>query len=197
MDVAFYFSQLTFADAGVSRRGLQIYRRSYCKAVSRQGAMAMNILHLDSSAQGAASVSRSLTAAVVAALRQGLSDARVRYRDLAVEPLPAVSGELLQILRPQPGQTPEVSPALRVEVDHAEALLAEFLAADTVVIGAPMYNFAVPSALKAWIDRVVLPGRTFSYTAAGPKGLAGGKRVIVASTRGSRLVGASYETLLD
>jgi FMN-dependent NADH-azoreductase len=64
---------------------------------------------------------------------------------------------------------------LRPEVELAETLLAEFLAAETIVIGAPMYNFSIPSSLKAWIDRVVLRGRTFSFTAEGPKGLAGGR----------------------
>lgn len=63
-------------------------------------------------------------------------------------------------------------------------MLAQFLDADIVVIGAPMYNFAIPSTLKAWIDRVTVAGKTFRYTDAGPEGLAGGKRVMVASGRG-------------
>jgi FMN-dependent NADH-azoreductase len=65
-----------------------------------------------------------------------------------------------------------------------DALIEEFLAADIVVIGAPMYNFSVPSQLKAWIDRVAVPGKTFSYTESGPQGLATGKKVFVASARG-------------
>ncbi|MGH8030615.1 MAG: NAD(P)H-dependent oxidoreductase, partial [Arenimonas sp.] len=71
-----------------------------------------------------------------------------------------------------------------------EAVLEEFLAADVVVVGAPMYNFSIPSQLKAWIDRVAVAGRTFRYTDSGPQGLAGGKRVIVASTRGGIHSGA-------
>jgi len=66
----------------------------------------------------------------------------------------------------------------------SEQLVTQFLAADVVVVGAPMYNFSIPSQLKAWIDRIAQAGRTFTYTATGPKGLAGGKTVIVASTRG-------------
>jgi FMN-dependent NADH-azoreductase len=63
-------------------------------------------------------------------------------------------------------------------------VLDEFLAADTVVIGAPMYNFTLPSQLKAWLDRILIAGKTFRYTASGPEGLAGGKRVIIALARG-------------
>jgi FMN-dependent NADH-azoreductase len=63
-------------------------------------------------------------------------------------------------------------------------VLDEFLSADVIVIGAPMYNFSIPSSLKAWIDRVMVAGKTFRYTESGPEGLAGGKKVIVASSRG-------------
>jgi FMN-dependent NADH-azoreductase len=63
-------------------------------------------------------------------------------------------------------------------------ILQQFLDADVLVIGAPMYNFAISSQLKAWIDRVLVAGKTFRYTANGPEGLASGKRVIIASSRG-------------
>jgi FMN-dependent NADH-azoreductase len=76
------------------------------------------------------------------------------------------------------------SPELQKDIAAGQAVLDEFLAADVVVIGAPMYNFTMPSQLKAWIDRVVVNGKTFRYTAAGPEGLAGNKRVIVAISRG-------------
>ena len=62
--------------------------------------------------------------------------------------------------------------------------MEEFLAAEIVVVGAPMYNFSIPSQLKAWIDRLAVAGKTFRYTEKGPEGLAGGKKVIVASSRG-------------
>ena len=72
----------------------------------------------------------------------------------------------------------------RSENEVSEKLVSQFLAADVIVIGAPMYNFSVPSQLKAWIDRMAQAGRTFKYTEKGPVGLAGGKTVIVASSRG-------------
>ena len=125
----------------------------------------MNILYIDSSITGDASASRELTAAIVASLKDGNGDAEVTYRDLAAEPFSHLT-----------------LPAFG-EADSAEAL-AQFKAADTVVIGAPMYNFTIPSQLKAWIDRILVAGETFRYSEAGPEGLAGGKRVIVAVSRG-------------
>jgi FMN-dependent NADH-azoreductase len=113
-------------------------------------------LHIDSSISGDASVSRTLTRSIVDSL-----GGEVVYRDLAAEPLAHLT---------ERGQDPE--------------LLDEFLDASTVVIGAPMYNFTVPSQLKAWIDRILVAGKTFRYSANGPEGLAGGKRVIIALARG-------------
>ena len=75
-------------------------------------------------------------------------------------------------------------PHLTLDAFADTSVLDEFLAADTIVIGAPMYNFTLPSQLKAWIDRILIAGKTFRYTANGPEGLAGGKRVIVALARG-------------
>jgi len=129
----------------------------------------MNILHIDSSALGRQSVSRELGAALVAQLRRTHPGAHVAYRDLAERPLAhwAPLGDA-------------DDPAMR----EGSAVLDEFLAADTVVIGAPMYNFGIPSTLKAWIDRIAVAGKTFRYGPDGPEGLAGGKRVIVVSARG-------------
>ena len=129
----------------------------------------MKVLHIDSSALGSHSVSRALTADIVAQIRGARPDATVRYRDLAAEPLPHWSPVV-----------DAADPAAR----PAHEVMDEFLAADVIVIGAPMYNFGIPSQLKAWIDRVAVAGKTFRYTADGPEGLAGGKRVIVASSRG-------------
>lgn len=129
----------------------------------------MKILHVDSSALGGYSVSRQLTAEIVAQLQQQAPASDVSYRDLAAEPLPHWAPV-----------TDAADPAALL----GNQLLEEFLAADTIVIGAPMYNFAISSQLKAWIDRIVVPGKTFRYTASGAEGLAGGKRVIVASSRG-------------
>jgi FMN-dependent NADH-azoreductase len=140
----------------------------------------MRLLHIDASILGANSASRQLSAAVVENLRELTPDLQVTYRDLAANPLPHLSGAHLAAAR---GATPE-SPELRRELATSQSVLEEFLAADLIVIGAPMYNFTIPSQLKAWIDRIVVAGKTFRYGAAGPVGLAGDKRVIIAIARG-------------
>ena len=132
----------------------------------------MKLLHIDSSALGRNSVTRELGAAIVAQWSSALDGLQVDYRDLDRDPLPHLTGQSLA----------KVDPA---EAAEAERTLQQFLDADVVVIGAPMYNFSIPSTLKAWIDRIAVAGRTFRYTEDGPQGLAGGKRVIVASGRGS------------
>jgi FMN-dependent NADH-azoreductase len=129
----------------------------------------MKLLHIDSSALGGYSVSRQLTADIVAELKRATPDATVDYHDLAARPLPH--------------WTP-VADASDPDTLLGTQMLEEFLAADVVVIGAPMYNFAISSQLKAWLDRILVAGKTFRYTENGPEGLAGGKRVIVASSRG-------------
>lgn len=129
----------------------------------------MKLLHIDSSALGGYSVSRQLTADIVAELTRDRPAAEVSYRDLAAEPLPH--------------WTP-VADAADPDAVLGGQMMDEFLAADVVVIGAPMYNFAISSQLKAWIDRILVAGKTFRYTANGPEGLAGGKRIIIASSRG-------------
>jgi FMN-dependent NADH-azoreductase len=129
----------------------------------------MKLLHIDSSVLGENSASRSLSAAIVARLRREHRDLEVAYRDLAAQTLPHF--------------TPALADGHPCVSRNAE-ILDEFLGADIVVIGAPMYNFTIPSQLKAWIDRILIAGKTFGYTESGPEGLAGGKRVIVASARG-------------
>ena len=118
----------------------------------------MTILHIDSSISGDQSASRTITRSIV----EQLTDGDVIYRDLVSEPLPH----------------------LTLDAFADSSVLDEFLAADTVVIGAPMYNFTLPTQLKAWLDRILVAGKTFRYTENGPEGLAGGKRVIVALARG-------------
>ena len=140
----------------------------------------MKLLHIDSSITGAGSVSRALSAGIVAAQRRRQPGLEVTYRDLAAEPVGHLSGAHLAAAQ---GASPEL-PALLRDLASGQAALEEFLAADIVVVGAPMYNFAIPSQLKAWIDRLAVAGKTFRYTADGPMGLAGGKTVIVASSRG-------------
>jgi FMN-dependent NADH-azoreductase len=140
----------------------------------------MRLLHIDASIQGANSASRRLSAAVVERLRKAVPGIEITYRDLAAEPLSHLSGEHLAAVR---GAAPE-SPALQQDLAASQAALEVFLAADTVVIGAPMYNFTIPTQLKAWIDRILVAGKTFRYGATGPEGLAGNKRIIIAISRG-------------
>ncbi|UNK36849.1 FMN-dependent NADH-azoreductase [Shinella sp. H4-D48] len=141
----------------------------------------MNILHIDSGILGEHSVSRRLTAAVVAQIKAEQPAASVTYRDLVSNPLPHLSGAHLMAANVNPA---DVDAQVAADVAESAVVLEEFLAADTVVLGVPMYNFSLPSQLKAWIDRVAVAGKTFRYTAEGPEGLATGKKVIVISTRG-------------
>lgn len=129
----------------------------------------MNLLHIDSSPLGAHSVSRQLTAALIARLHQQAPGSDVVHRDLAAHPLPHWT---------PPADAAD--PAAR----EGHEVLDELFAADVIVIGAPMYNFSIPSQLKAWIDRIAVAGKTFRYTEKGPEGLVHGKTVYVVSTRG-------------
>lgn len=131
----------------------------------------MKLLHVDSSILGTQSASRELSSAIVDRYQAAIPGVQVVYRDLDAAPLPHVSGGSLAGLD-------------ALEAAEAGRALQEFLDADVVVVGAPMYNFTIPSTLKAWIDRLAVAGKTFHYTANGPEGLAGGKKVILASTRG-------------
>lgn len=145
----------------------------------------MKLLHVDSSIRGESSVSRQLSAAVVEGWRAAVPGLEVLRRDLAAEPIPHLDARQLPAVKP--GLLPveaEPDAESRAAIALGAAALEEFLAADVVVVGAPMYNFGIPSQLKAWIDRLAVAGKTFAYGEAGPKGLAGGKRVIVASSRG-------------
>jgi FMN-dependent NADH-azoreductase len=139
----------------------------------------MKLLHIDSSVLGSHSVSRTVSAAIVDRLRKATPGLQTVYRDLASTPLAHLSG--LHLAAAQ-GAAPEA--ALQQDLAAGQAVLEEFLAADIVVLGAPMYNFTIPSQLKAWIDRIVVVGKTFKYGAQGVEGLAGNKRVIVAISRG-------------
>ncbi|OJF92077.1 FMN-dependent NADH-azoreductase [Pararhizobium antarcticum] len=154
----------------------------------------MNILHIDSGILGDHSVSRRLTASIVARLTADTASATVTYRDLVAAPLAHLSGAHLMAASAGPEG---IEASLASELNAGKAALDEFLKADVVVIGAPMYNFAVPTQLKTWIDRVVVAGTTFRYTETGVEGLAKGKKVIVASTRGGHYSGASPMSAMD
>jgi FMN-dependent NADH-azoreductase len=139
----------------------------------------MKLLHIDSSVLGPHSVSRQVSAAIVDRLRRETPDIDITYRDLSLTPLAHLSGSHLAAAQ---GAAPEA--ALQPDLAAGQAVLDEFLAANIVVLGAPMYNFTIPSQLKAWIDRIVIAGKTFKYGAQGVEGLAGSKRVIIAVSRG-------------
>ncbi|MBM7061989.1 NAD(P)H-dependent oxidoreductase [Pseudomonas sp. UL073] len=146
----------------------------------------MKLLHIDSSILGDSSVSRQLSAAVVAAWQAAEPGVEISYRDLAADEL----GHLSALSLAAGGTPAELRDALqKAEAERSEQALNEFLAADALVIGAPMYNFALPSQLKAWIDRITVAGKTFRYTEQGPEGIAGDKRVIIVSTAGGQHAG--------
>jgi FMN-dependent NADH-azoreductase len=141
----------------------------------------MKLLHIDSSILGTNSASRELSAAWSAAWKARNPASTIAYRDLAAQPLPHLTGDVV-MARSAPHAIEDAE--LRSRVDADETILQEFLDADVVVIGAPMYNFSVPSQLKAWIDRIAVAGRTFRHGPNGPEGLARGKKIVVISSRG-------------
>lgn len=143
----------------------------------------MKILHVDSSITGARSVSRELSALIVARLG-GREQHDVTYRDVVADDLPHFTAVTAPSAHPLSKAVPVLDQMQQAKRDASDAILKEFLEADTVVIGVPMYNFTLPSELKAWLDRIIVPGTTFKPGPNGPEGLAGGKRVILAIARG-------------
>ena len=141
----------------------------------------MQLLHIDASINGNNSASRKLTAQIVDAWKAKHEGTQVSYLDLVAD---APNHFTSAAMAPRTGQSEGLSAEQVAENAVSEKLVSQFLAADVVVIGAPFYNFSIPTQLKAWIDRIAQPGRTFRYTANGPEGLAKGKTVIVASSRG-------------
>ena len=135
-------------------------------------------MHVDSSIQGEASASRVVSAAITERLKAPGGKLDYTYRDLAAEPVAHLTLDAF-------GGA------------EAQAVVEEFLAADVVVIGAAMYNFTISSQLKAWIDRILVVGRTFRYGADGVEGLARGKRVIVGLARGGIYSGGSPAAALE
>ena len=141
----------------------------------------MKLLHIDSSITGEKSVSRTLSAAIVAKFQAGDAGLELVRRDLAASPLPLFNAETLAGI----GALPEPQPAGHAAEERLDRqVLREFMGADVIVVGAPMYNFGVPAQLKTWIDYLCVAGVTFQYSATGPVGLVHGKRVFIASSRG-------------
>ena len=138
----------------------------------------MKLLHIDAGITGQGSVSRQLSSAIVETLVRDNPGLEVARRDLDSDPIPHLDSRNLGSAA-------------------GEAVLQEFIDADVIVLGAPMYNLGIPSQLKAWFDRVSVAGRTFRYTAQGPQGLAGGKTVIIASARGGLYAPGSPQAAAD
>lgn len=139
----------------------------------------MKLLHVDSSILGQGSVSRDLSADVVATFKVHHPGLAISRLDLAATPIGHLTAAHLAAAQGAP-----VDDALQADVAMGQRALDEFLAADIIVIGAPMYNLGVPSQLKAWIDRISVAGKTFRYGEQGPVGLCGGKTLVIASSRG-------------
>jgi FMN-dependent NADH-azoreductase len=138
------------------------------------------ILYVSSSPR-AGSYSSNVADRVIDELKKSHPGATVTVRDLARNPLPHIDADFLQATRSADGPQTDLQ---RTSIARSDALVDELLAADVIVIAAPMYNFSIPSTLKAWIDYVCRPGRTFSYSEKGPEGLAKGKRAIIINARG-------------
>jgi len=141
----------------------------------------MNILHLDSGLFPEQSVTRKLSKQLVARLREQNSNANVVYRDLTVAPPAHLDAGILAAMGKDKDQR---SSDEQAQVSLTETLLQELFDADTIVLSAPMYNFTIPTQLKAWFDRVLQAGTTFRYTESGAEGLVKGKKVYVVSSRG-------------
>jgi len=154
----------------------------------------MKILHLDSSPLGAASVTRGLTARVVADAEAANPGAEIVHRDLVADSISHLSGAVLGALQADPATA---TAAQKAEKALSDTLIDELTSADLIVIGAPMYNFGIPTQLKAWIDRITLAGRTFRYTETGPVGLVADRKVVIVSARGGFYAGAEFEAALD
>ena len=135
-----------------------------------------SLLHIDSSVRQQGSLSRQLGGEFLAKWQAANPDGKIVTRDLAANPVPHLTEQMLgAYFTPAEQRNAEQAHTIKT----SDALVDELLAADTIVIGAPMYNFSVPSGLKAWIDHVARAGRTFKYGANGPEGLVHGKKVIV------------------
>lgn len=155
----------------------------------------MKLLHLDSSILGEHSVSRALSAAAVVRLQVLHPNLEVTYRDLAADPVPHLSGAVVDVVRG--GMEAPAVPAVLQDLALGEALVDELVTADIVVIGVGFYNFTISTQLKAWIDRVAVAGKTFRYTEKGPEGLLGAKRLVLTIARGGIYGAGSPMAMLE
>lgn len=143
----------------------------------------MKLLHLDTSIKATGSLSRDMSAAAVERLKREAQEMAVHYRDLAARPLGDLT-ERVFAAHAKGANIDDLDQAERSDLAESGKVLEEFLTSEVIVMGVAFYNFTVPSSLKAWIDRICVAGKTFSYGASGVIGLARGKRVIVLLARG-------------
>ncbi|OHC21254.1 MAG: FMN-dependent NADH-azoreductase [Pseudomonas sp.] len=149
-----------------------------------------NVLVIESSARQQGSVSRQLTAQFIANWSSANPADQIKVRDLAVDQVPHLDANLLGgWMTPAEQQSDAEQAALAL----SNLLTDELLAADVLVLAAPMYNFAIPSTLKAWLDHVLRAGVTFKYTETGPQGLLSGKRAFVLTARGGIYAGSAQD----
>jgi FMN-dependent NADH-azoreductase len=152
----------------------------------------MKVLQLDSSILGDASVSRQLTRSVIERLRESEAEVEVVHRDLGREPLAHLTPDILATR----GTAAELLNELQNrEAKLDEELIAELKSVDVVVIGAPLYNFTIPTGLKAWVDRIAVAGKTFRYTEKGPEGLVTGKKAVIVATSGGSYADSPVDTM--
>jgi len=149
------------------------------------------ILQINSSIHSADGQSSRLADALVARLRRENPDARLIVRDLATQPVPHLDAARFEAFLASAEDRDTQQQAVAA---YSDALIAELQQADCVVIGLPMYNFGVPSQLKAWIDHVARAGKTFRYTERGPVGLLHGKKAYVLAARGGQYAGTPLDT---
>lgn len=140
----------------------------------------MKLLRIDSSARKN-SISRQLTAEFVQSWRRQHPGGQVVERDLATTNLPLITDEWVQAVHSDPASH---STEQKLLLATSDTLIQELRQADEIVVGAPMYNFAIPAPLKAWIDQVVRVGQTVLFHESGPKGLLSGKKVYIVTSRG-------------
>ena len=182
---------LTYSNRRRKRPGQT--NRGVRRSISKGDLFTMNILHLDSSVTGANSISRPLSKETTLKLQRDNPGACVVYRDLVEEPI----GHYTAVKRLFAVDAPNLTAEQKLELETGERILQEFLSADIIVVGAPMYNFTIPSQLKAWIDLICVARVTFRYGDHGPVGLCGGKMVVIISTRGRHYAEGSLFELHD
>src|SRR5256885_14958030 len=149
------------------------------------------LLQIKSSIFSDGGQSSRLTERFIAAWRRSNPDGQVIVRDLALEPTPHLDAGRFGAFLAKPG---ERSVAQQAVIEHSDALIEELRAADVIVLGLPMYNFGLPSTLKAYFDHVARAGATFRYTEKGPVGLLSGKKVYVFAARGGLYAGTPKDT---